>query len=171
MKRLSGFFLVAGLALPVIPAVAGDHAGGCKAIGSWYGYDEFGSIWWTSTIDGQSASHGTMNLEIPASVNLFDGSYSITELKGQWSKTGGSTYDWTSVGFPFDENAASLMIVKVSGTNILGEDCDSMMVTDIVMEVFSPFADIYSDTPIAVDTSFLDHPGFRIKVDMPELLP
>ena len=46
-----------------------------------------------------------------------------------------------------------------------------MMVTDIVMEVFPPSADIYLDAPIAVDTSFLDHPGFRIKVDKPELLP
>ena len=171
MKRLSGFFLCAVLVLPTIPALAGQHEGDCKASGSWYGYDEYGSIWWTSTVDGQSASRGTLNLEIPGSVNFLDSPFSVTEMKGQWIKIGGNAYDWTAVGFPFDENAASLLIVKVSGTNILGEDCDSMMVTNIVMEVFPPTADVYTDTPLAVDTSFVDHPGFRIKVDLPELLP
>ena len=171
MNKLSGLFLCAALALPTIPAVAGDHEGDCKAGGSWYAYDEYGSIWWTATIDGQSASHGTMNLEVPASVNFFDGAFAITEMKGQWMKTSGNSYDWTAVGFPFDEDAASLLIVKVSGSNILGEDCDAMMVTNIVMEVFPPFADIYTDVPDAVDDSFPDHPGFRVKVDLPELMP
>ena len=103
MKRLSGFFLCAVLVLPTIPALAGHHEGDCKANGSWYGYDEYGSIWWTSTVDGQSASRGTLNLEIPGSVNFFEGSFSITEMKGQWKKKGGGAYDWTAVGFPFDE--------------------------------------------------------------------
>jgi hypothetical protein len=39
------------------------------------------------------------------------------------------------------------------------------------MEVFPPFANIYTDDPVAVDDSFPDHPGFRIKVDLPALLP
>jgi hypothetical protein len=171
MNRLSGLFFCAALVLSTFPAVAYSHSGDCKASGSWYGYDESGSIWWTSTIDGQSASRGTMTLEDPGSVNFFDGAYAITELKGQWEKTAGNTYDWTVVGFPYDETAASLVIVKVSGTNIVGEDCDTVLITNIVMEVFPPFANIYTDDPVAVDDSFPDHPGFRIKVDLPALLP
>jgi hypothetical protein len=171
MKRLLEFFLCVILAVLTLPAVAGHHEVDCKAGGSWFGYDEQGSIWWTSTVDGQSASHGTLNLEVPGSVNFFDGAFAISELKGQWEKTGGNTYDWTVVGIPFDEYAASLLIVKLSGSNILDEDCDMMMVTNLVMEVFPPVADIYADDPAAVDTSFPDHPGYRVKVDLPELLP
>lgn len=158
------------LLMLAVPVIAGGDKDGCKAAGSWYGYDESGSIWWISTVDGQSASHGTTNLEIPGSANIFE-AFSITELKGQWKRTSGNTYDWTVVGFSFDENIESHLIAKVSGTNVFDEDCDKMMVTDIVMEAFLPFADIYSDTPIETDDSFPDHPGFRIKVDMPELLP
>ena len=153
------------------PAFAGGGKDGCKPMGSWYGYDSEGNAWWTSTIDGQSASHGTSNLEIPGSVAFFPGASGVTELKGQWKRSGPNAYAWTVVAFPFDENAVTLSIVKLSGTNHLGENCDTMWITNIVMEVFYPWDDIYTDTPILVDDSFPDHPGFRVKVDLPELLP
>ena len=170
MKNSVRFVLATLFLLLSAPAIADGGKGGCKATGSWYGYDESGSIWWISTVDRQSASHGTINLEIPGSANLF-GAFAITELKGQWKRTSGNTFDWTVVGFSFDENIASHLIAKVRGTNVFDESCDKMMVTDIFMEVFLPTADIYSDPPIDTDDSFLDHPGFRIKVDMPELIP
>jgi hypothetical protein len=171
MKFATRTVLALLLLVLAVPVMANGSKDGCKVTGSWHGYDGGGNIWWTSTVDGQSASHGTTNLEIPGAVMLFPGAAVMTEMKGQWKKTSGNTYDWTVVGFPLDEFAAPMLIAKVSGTNVFYDDCDMMWVTDIVMEVFPPFANIYSDPPMAVDTSFLDHPGFRIKVDLPELLP
>ena len=84
---------------------------------------------------------------------------------------GPNAYAWTVVSFPFDENADTMSIVKLSGTNFIGDNCDTMWITNIVMEVFYPNANIYVDTPFVIDDSFPDHPGFRVKVDLPELLP
>lgn len=171
MKAFLRLTLATVLLLVTIPAIAGGNKDGCKLQGSWYGHDGDGIAWWKSTADGQSASHGTLNLEVPSSVQFFPGAVTVTELKGQWKKTSGNTYDWTVIGYPLDATANTLFIAKVSGRDIMGEDCDTLLVADIVMEVFLPTAKIDLDSPIMIETSFPDHPGYRVKVDLPELLP
>ena len=171
MKFSLRLILAILLLLVAVPAVAGGHKGECKLQGSWYGHDSEGIAWWQSTADGQSASHGTLNLDVPSSVQYFPGAVAVTELKGQWTRTSGNTFDWTVVGYPLDAAANTLFIAKVSGRDIFSEDCDTLLVADIVMEVFLPTANIDTDSPIMVETSFPDHPGYRVKVNLPELLP
>lgn len=154
-----------------VPAFAGGGGGNCMLIGSWYGYDGSGNAWWMSTADGQNASHGTVNLEVPGSVHFFPGAVAVTELRGQWMRTSGKTYNWTVVGLAVDAAANTLFIGKLSGTDVFGDTCHSMWVTNVVLEVFPPSANIWIDEPMAIDDSFPDHQGFRVNVDLPEQLP
>jgi len=121
-----------------------------------------------STADGQNASHGTFNLEVPGSILFFPGATAVTELRGVWEKTGGNTYEWTAIGFPYDATATTLVIAKLSGKDTIGEDCNTLYATDIVMEIFLPDADLNSDDPIST-APFPNHEGYRIKVNLPEL--
>ena len=139
----------------------------CKFLGSWIGHYEDGPAWWMSTVDGQNASHGTFNLEIPESVLFFAGAIGVTEFRGEWKKVGKRTYDWTVIGLPYDETATTLALVKVSGTDTIGENCDTLYATDIFMEVFPPDADPYVDDPVQT-SPFPPHDGYRVKVDLPD---
>jgi len=152
------------------PVFAGEESGAdCKLLGSWIGYDVGGSAWWMSTADGQNASRGTLNLEVPGSVLFFSPpATSVTELRGVWEKTGNKTYDWTVVGFPYDEVAATVVLAKLSGKDTVSEDCNTLYVTDVVMEVFEADADLNSDTPF-LTLPFPDHAGYRIMLNLPVL--
>jgi len=144
----------------------GGHNGDCKLLGSWIGYDSGGSAWWMSTADGQNASHGTLNLEVPGSKLFFTGAFSVTELRGSWVKTGENTYDWTVVGFPYLEDTTTMLLAKLSGVDTLSDDCNTIDVTGVVMELFAPNADINVDAPFFTDI-FPDHTGHRILVNLP----
>jgi len=161
--------LVLMFAAPVF--ADGGPKGDCKLLGSWIGYDSYGSAWWMSTADGQNASRGTLNLEVPGSKFFFDGAFSVTELRGSWVKTGKNTYDWTVVGFPYlgDEYATTMVLVKLSGVDTISKDCNTIYVTDAVMEVFAPDADINVDAPLSRSMFPPDHEGYRILVNRPEL--
>jgi len=151
----------------VVPVFAGAaNNGGCKVIGSWVGYDANGLVWWTSTLDGQSASQGTINLETPGAVAFFPGATAVTELKGVWKRTGGNTYDWTALGFAYDAVGTTLTLGKLSGKDTISKDCNTIHITNVVMEVFEPTADVNADTPIAT-VPFPDHEGHRIQVNLP----
>jgi len=169
MKFLIRLVLATSILMLAAPVIAGDKSGtGCKVLGSWMGYDESGSAWWMSTADGQNASHGTLNLEVPGSVVFFPGATSVTELRGVWEKTGENTFEWTVIGFPYDATAATVVLARLSGRNIINEGCDSEIVQNVVMEVFLPDADLNSDNPFSV-SYFPDHLGYRIKLSSPEL--
>jgi hypothetical protein len=144
----------------------GGHEGDCKLLGSWIGYDDNGSAWWMSTADGQNASRGTLNLEVPGSKLFFDGAFSVSELRGSWVKTGKNTYDWTVVGFPYLEDTTTMVLVKLSGIDTVSENCNSLYVTEVVMELFAPNADINVDAPF-LSSDFPDHAGQRILVNLP----
>jgi hypothetical protein len=152
-----------------VPVCAGaDNNVDCKLIGSWVGYDANGAVWWTSTLDGQNASQGTANLETPGAVAFFPGAAAVTELKGVWKRTGGDTYDWTMLGFAYDAFGTTLTLGKLSGKDTISQDCNTVYVTDVAMEVFLPTADVNTDAPIAT-VPFPDHEGHRIQVDLPVL--
>lgn len=169
MKFFIRLILATSILMFAAPVLSGEKfEADCKLLGSWMGYDASGSAWWTSTADGQSASHGTLNLEVPGSVLFFPGATSVTELRGVWEKTGGNTYEWTVIGFPYDASATTIVLARLSGKNTINEDCDSEIVTDVVMEVFLPDADLNSGIPISTSL-FPDHAGYRIKLDLPEL--
>jgi hypothetical protein len=151
-----------------VPLFAGAaNRGDCKLFGSWIGYNESGA-WWTTTADGQNASKGTLNLEAPGSVVYFQGATAVTELKGAWKKTGGNTYDWTVLGFPYDASGNTLALAKLSGKDTMSEDCNIIYVTDVVLEVFAPTADVNTDAPLSTGY-FPDHEGHRIQINLPEL--
>jgi len=149
------------------PAFAGGPKGDCKLLGSWLGYDQIGAAWWTSTADGQNASHGTLNLEVPSAWHFLPGAVGVSELRGVWKKTGEMTYDWAVIGIAYDESATTLGIAKVSGKDILGEDCNTVYVINTILEIFPPDADPNTDTPDDV-LFFPDHAGYRIQVNLPE---
>jgi len=162
--RLTLAILIMMFAAPVF--AGGGHEGDCKLLGSWIGYDASGSAWWMSTADGQNASRGTLNLEVPASKLFFDGAFSVTELRGSWVKTGENTYDWTVVGFPYLEDTTTMLLAKMSGIDIVSEDCNTLYATDVVMELFAPNADINVDDPFFTEI-IPDHAGYRILVNLP----
>ena len=150
------------------PAFAGNGPGGdCKLLGSWIGYDAEGAAWWMSTADGHNASHGTLNLEVPSAWHFLPGTVGVSELRGVWKKTGGKTYDWAVIGIAYDESATTQGIAKLSGKDILGEDCNTVYVTNTILEIFPPDADPNTDTPDDL-LFFPDHAGNRIQVNLPE---
>ena len=172
MKLFIRLVLATSILMFAAPVFAGEKSeADCKLLGSWIGYDATGSAWWISTADGQNASHGTLNLEVPGSVLFFPGASSVTELRGSWVKTGKNTYDWTVVGFPYlgDENATTMVLVKLSGVDTISKDCNTVYITDAVMEVFAPDADINVDAPLSQSMFPPDHEGYRILVNRPEL--
>jgi len=149
------------------PAItAGEKEADCKLIGSWLGYNQAGLAWWMSTADGQNASQGTLNLEVPGSVLFFPDAVAVTEMRGVWKKTGANTFDWTVVAFPYDESTNTLLLAKLSGKDRISYDCDTLYVTDVVMELFFPFDNPNTAAPFMSD-SFPDHEGIRIKIDVP----
>jgi len=145
---------------------AGKVEDDCKLIGSWIGYDAYGSAWWMTTADGQNASVGTLNLEAPGSALFLPGAAAVTELRGSWKKTGSHMYDWTVVGFSYDAASTTLNIARLSGKDTLSEDCDTLYVSDVALEVFTPDADLNTDPPIAT-SGFPDHEGYRIQIHLP----
>ena len=167
MKSLIRLILTALIvAVPVFAGAASN--GDCNLLGSWVGYDANGAVWWTSTVDGQNASQGTANLETPGAVVFFPGATAVTELKGVWKRTGGNTYDWTYLGFAYDASGTTLTLGKLIGKDTISKDCNTVYVTDVVMEVFMPTANVNTDAPIAT-VPFPDHEGHRIQIDHLEL--
>lgn len=143
----------------------------CKMLGSWMGYDLDGNGWWLSSAHGQNASHGTMALEplhagqyFPPELEIVGG----TELKGAWQRTGRYTYDWVVIGFMLNAEGANVAIARLSGWSEIGEDCNTMMVNDMVVERFLPNADLATDVPEQV-LPFPPFPGLRISAELPEL--
>ncbi len=153
----------------VAPALAGEkHERDCKLLGSWIGYDAGGAAWWTTTADGQNAAKGTLNLEAPGSVLFLPGAAAVTEMRGSWVKTGWNTYDWTVVGFSYDAYATTVGLARLSGKDTMSEDCDTVLVSNVVLEYFYPDADLNNDEPYAT-ANFPDHAGYRIQLYRPEL--
>jgi len=164
MKFSTRFVAAMLVALFTASSIAGDGPGkGCKPLGSWLGYNQDGSVWWMTTTDGQSASHGTLNLEVPGSLMFFPEAVGVTEMRGVWEKTGDYDVAWTVVGFAYDENEVSLALARLSGKSKLSWDCNTERLSDVLLEVFLPDADVEVDEPLWT-MPFPDHDGYRIKL-------
>ena len=169
MKYLARLFIVTVLVTLSFASYAGKKmTGHCRLFGSWIGYDETGAAWWTTTVDGHSSARGTVILEVPQSVTFYPGATDATKARGIWERTGGNTFNWTVVSIVYDETFTTLYQARVSGKDTIGDDCDTLLVSDIVMELFDPYADLNSGDPIGV-MLFPDHFGYRLKVVSPEL--
>ena len=156
------------LTVIAVSSFAGNGpASGCKPLGSWLGYDQYGSAWWMTTTDGQSASHGTLNLEAPGAAAIlrydFPDVAAVTEMRGIWEKAGSNLVAWTVVGFAYDAAGTTLALARLSGKSTLSKDCNSEHITDTLLEVFAPDADV--DSAEALWTMpFPPHEGYRVKL-------
>jgi hypothetical protein len=152
----------------------------CKVLGSWMGYytiDPFptGDAWWVSTITGQNAEHGISILDIPGfdptitvdGVPTFPDAVKSSALRGVWERTGPYSYAYTLVGFTLDSNGGTQYISKLTGTETLSEDCNTMLLQNTYLQIYLPDADPFSDTPIIGPLYFPDHNGYRMKIDLP----
>ncbi len=186
--------LLLGFTIPGA-ALAGGGGKGCSNIGTWFGVSPFlpdptsppveipPPPWdvmyltgWSVTVTGKSSNEGMNNFEYP----VFDPSLTILGLdetppfsqavrvgtmRGNWTRTGGNTFDYTFMGFALDESNMPVYIAKISGQVVLLENCQYQYTTAI-MEVFRPWMDPFHDVreweiPLGVFY------GYRAKVDLP----
>lgn len=188
--------LLLGFAIPGA-ALAGGGKKGCSNIGTWFGVAEFPPVepqfvvpppWsdtfltgWSVTVTGKSNNMGTNHFEFPT----FDSTLAILvpegepapypmavrigSMRGNWKRTGGNTFDYTFMGFAYDEFNIPVYIAKISGQVVLINNCQYQETTAI-MEAFSfsPFnyPDPFVDDPDAVYQMGKFY-GYRAKVDLP----
>lgn len=151
---------------------------GCKLHGSWIGYDTtFGDAWWMSTASGQSATAGTLVLEVPGfdltlpagdpPTATFPNALKITDLRGTWERIDGNSFAYTVLGIVVDENGATQYISKLTGTDTLSDECNTLFIANTKLQIYLPQADPFADTPLIGPMPIPDHYGFRMKVDLP----
>ena len=181
------------LVLPLIAfwaasvAVAAAAEKGCSLQGSWINIDEQGMPGWVFTASGQSESFGSNTLEypfefpaLPTSLDptddppfspIFPNAVGMTQMRGIWKRTGGNTFDYTMIGYGYDEYGLPIYVNKMSGTLILGEDCNEADVS-VTLKIFT--CD-YTQEPICTnpltgtpDIVFSDVPnsiGYRLMLE------
>jgi len=184
--------LMLGFTIPGV-ALADGGGKGCSNIGTWFGVAPFPpdqmpapSVvippppWdvtyltgWVASALGKSNNEGTNIFEYPT----FDPTFGIEDppfslaarignMRGNWKRTGGNTFDYTFMGFAFDASNMPVYIAKVSGQVTLFKKCQYQYTT-AVMEVFLPSMNPFHDSgPIAV-IPLGEFYGYRAKVDLP----
>ena len=151
---------------------------GCKLLGSWLGYStSTGDAWWMSTASGQNAAGGTLVLEVPGfdvtlpagspPVPTFPNAIAGTDLRGTWVRTGSNSFAYTVLGIAVDEYGATQYISKLTGTETLIDECNTMFLENTALQIFLPMMDPFTDSPIIGPIPFPDHYGYRMKVDLP----
>jgi hypothetical protein len=138
MKNNFSFYILALFVFLAASVVAVSAAGNsCNLQGVWINFDENGIPGWVSTSEGQSASFGTNSLEypfefpkLPTSIEppfdpIFDQAVGMTQMRGIWKRAGGTTFNYTMIGYGYDLNGFPIYINKMSGTLTLSEDCNS----------------------------------------------
>ena len=158
------------------PGVAlADDSKGCSNLGTWFGVMGPGDTTlagFSGTVTGKSSNMGTNLFSFPT----FDPSFgldfppfslavSITDMRGNWVRTGGNTFDYTFMGFAMDAANVPVYIAKVSGQATLIDDCQYQHVT-AVMEVFLPSMSPFHMEPISV-FYMGEFYGYRASVDLP----
>jgi hypothetical protein len=100
-------------------------------------------------------------------VPTFPDAVQSSKLRGVWERTGPNSYAYTLVGFTLDANGGTQYISKLTGTETLSEDCNTMLLQNTYLQIYLPDADPFSDTPIIGPLYFPDHNGYRMKIDLP----
>jgi len=152
---------------------------GCKLIGSWYGMSsQYLTIYWLSTMSGQSSAQGGVALEVPGfdvtltmgDVTAFPDAVDMTTIRGVWERTSGNTFEYTGLSIASDADGIPQYIGKLTGTETLSEDCNTMFLEQTYLQVFAPDADPFEDDPLFAPVPFPDHYGYRMETDLPEII-
>lgn len=162
---------------PISHGPNGPHEG-CKLHGSWLGYStSTGDAWWMSTAGGQSAAAGTVVLEVPGfdmtlivgdpPAPVFPFAFKATDLRGTWERIDANKFAYTVLGIVVDENGTTQYISKLTGSETLIDDCNTMFLENTALQIYAPQADPFADLPLIGPIPFPDHYGFRMKVDLP----
>jgi len=181
--------LLLGFTIPGV-ALADGGGKGCSNLGTWFGVassdpsDSAPPPWedmvlsgWMVNVMGKSNNEGTNDFEFP----IFDPKISpelavlppfmyaerIGSMRGTWKRTGGNTFDYTFMGFAYDDENVPVYIAKITGQVVLIENCQYQYTTAI-MEVFGPYMNPFDDEPIAPTPISLGvFYGYRTKVELP----
>ncbi len=133
----------ANLAVPTALAQDNGGAKGCSIIGSWMTNATptplpNPNIPWLATVDGQSSQSGTIVTMVPLwPVDLPEGVIKVTDLRGNWERTGGNTFKFTQIGWGLNELGIALVVFRNNGITTLLEDC-SLMKVESTMEALTP---------------------------------
>lgn len=161
------------------PGGPAEPKDGCKPLGSWFGYQPATlEIWWLSTVTGQSASHGAIALEVPGfdptlpveGIPTFPDVVKFSTTRAVWNRTSGNTFEYTGLGIAVDALGQPHYIAKLTGAQTLSDECDTMFVHETFMQIYPPSANPFEDDPVIGPIPFPDHYGYRMEVDLPEII-
>jgi len=136
---------------------------------------------WSVTVTGKSNNKGTNLFEYPvfnpkirpdlAVMEPFKSAERIGNMRGNWKRTGGNTFDYTFMGFAYNASNMPAYIAKISGQVVLIENCQYQYTT-AVMEVFWPDMNPFDDE---LEPAFViplgEFYGHRAKVVSPPPIP
>jgi hypothetical protein len=167
---LAGILLVIIIGIIALPSLSGAASRqGCQFQGTWYGFLTNGTLGWTINVQGSSSSSGINNLDYPSFDPklgvAFPNAIRVTTLRGSWERVGGNTFAFTMLGMALDENNSTVWTGKLSGTNVLSDDCNTEYIEN-TLEVFLPTQDPFIDEPYFA-IPLIGHYGYRAKVDPP----
>jgi hypothetical protein len=137
MKKHFLFYILVVFVFWAASVVTAAAQNGCTLQGDWISYDANGVPQWMASVAGQSNSSGTTELEAPAVFPtlptpdgpLFPDAVGMTQLRGAWERTGGDTFDYTYIGYAYDENGIPIYICRLTGAITGSGDCNSGEVT------------------------------------------
>ncbi len=140
----------ANLAVPTALAQENGGAKGCSIIGSWMTdpkqrFDPLPpnladyNIPWMATFNGESSHSGTMVTMVPLWPEELPPGVKVTDLRGNWERTGGNTFKFTQVGWGVNGSGDAVLVFRNSGTTTLSENC-SVSRVESTMEALSPEA-------------------------------
>jgi len=164
-KLLTGLALGMLMAASTLAAARQDD-GGCNPQGSWMSIYEEGIPSWVGSVNGQSSSSGTDELEAPSFI-FYPGlpaAVGMTHMRGPWNRTGGNTFDYTMIGYAYGAGGIPSYVTRMNGTKTLSEDCNFMEVT-VAINLFPCPGGICPDsfeTEAPPNLYFVTH-GFRIR--------
>jgi hypothetical protein len=122
------------------------------------------------TAHGVSDKKGTYTLEIPG-LNL--GSFGFTDVvkistfRGTWERINKDSIEFTVVGYAVDVLGQTVVIGKISGTDTLAKDCNSITIKNTT-ELFGPLQDPFGGgPPLYSYFRGVDHSAARMRVDPP----
>ena len=174
---LLGFLLLGFTASSTV--LAEDDERACSNIGTWFGVVGLGNTTltnWSGTTTGKTDKTGSVSIDFPtfdpsfsnipelAGVEPFASADYVGALRGNWKRIGKNQFEYTFMGFAFDESGDPVYIAKISGSFDLVENCQYQYIT-AVMEVFLPSMSPFDMEPIAV-LPLGEFYAYRAKVDL-----
>ena len=177
MKKHYLFYILAFLVFWMASVVAVSAASkGCNLQGSWLGFDPLGPSW-TAVVHGQSPSSGTNEFDYPFVLPkfpqffppadpeyLFPYAVGMTPLRGAWERTGSNTFDYTMIGYGYDEDRIPMWAGKMSGTITLNEDCKSGDFGAVIEIFVCPACNPFTDDPYTA-IEWPTTTGYRVVVE------